>query len=269
MHKKIFTLLFLLLSGSSLFSQEDISQAKWQLKPIVIDGHDEEWDPPFNFFDNKTGMIFSVTNDQQNLYLCFTEKEELKAEKLMKAGWNLELSSSEKKKKFTVSISFPKIDDPNINLRSDYKNQVRYYKMDLAVIKAKGFLQNNGDLPLQNKDGLNIGIGSENDQKLIYEIAIPLKELVQENKLSLNELFTLDITVNALNRPNSGSGETTGGGFSGGGRRMGGGGGGRMGGGARGGGRGSFSHTENGNEDRMAIFEKAGFKQKFRFAAKT
>lgn len=260
MHKKIFTVLFLLLSGSSLFSQEDISQAKWQSKPIVIDGSDDEWDLPFNLFDNKTGMIFSIANDQKNLYLCFTENEELKAEKLMKAGWSLELSSSEKKKKFAVSISFPKIDDPNINLRSDYKNQVSYYKMDLAVIKAKGFLQSNGDLPLQNKDGVNIGIGSESGQKLIYEITIPLKELVQENKLSLNELFTLDITVNALNRPNGGSGETPGDGFSGGGRRMGG--------GTRGGGRGSFSRAQNGDADRTAIFDKAGFKQKFHFAAK-
>jgi hypothetical protein len=267
MHKKIFTVLFLLLSGSSLFSQDDVSQAKWQAKPIVIDGHDDEWDPPFNLFDNKTGMIFSVTNDQQNLYLCFTENEELKAEKLMKAGWSLELSSSEKKKKFAVSINFPKVEDPNINLRSDYKNQVSYYKMDLAVIRAKGFLQNNGDLPLQTKDGLNIGIGSENDQKLIYEIAIPLKELVKENKLSLNEQFTLDITVNALNRPNSGSGQSTGAGFSGGGRRMGGGAG-RMGGGGRGAGRGSFSRTGNVDAGRMAIFDKAGFKQKFSFAAK-
>ncbi len=257
--------------ATTLSAQEDVSQAKWQSTPIVIDGHDAEWNPPFNLFDNKSGLIFTITNDNKNLYLCFTENEELKAEKIMKAGWSIELSSSEKKRKFNAIISFPKIEDPNINMHADFKNQVSYYKMDLAVIKTKGFLSNNGDMPLITKDGISIGIGSENDQKVIYEIAIPIKNLIEEDKLQLNELITLDVTVNALDKPGGQSGASEGAarsGFGGGGGRMGGGGG-RMGGGGGGGrrgggGGGSSARSDNTANDRTAIFDKVSFKQKFR-----
>jgi hypothetical protein len=241
---------------NNLSAQEDVSEAKWQATPIVIDGHDAEWNPPFNLFDNKSGLVFTITNDNKNLYLCFTEKDELKAEKIMKAGWTFSLSSSEKKRKFDVSITFPKIEDPNISLRADFTNQVNYYKMDMANIKTKGFRQNNGDVPLTNKDGVNIGIGSESDQKIIYEIIIPLNELIEENNIQLNELITLDVTVNALDKPTAKSGMMTGGG---GGRRGGG-----MGGGMRGGrgGGGNQQPASNGAE-RVDIFEKTSFKQKF------
>jgi uncharacterized membrane protein YgcG len=254
--------------ATTVSAQEDISEAKWQSTPIVIDGHDAEWNPPFNLFDNKSGLIFTITNDKQNLYLCFTENEELKAEKIMKAGWTIELSSSEKKRKFDAQISFPKIEDPNINLKADFKNQVSYYKMDLAVIKTKGFLYNNGDVPLTNKDGVNIAIGSENDQKIIYEIAIPIKELMEQDKLQLNEVITLDVTVNGLdNKPAGQSTAPSGGGRNG----FGGGGGGRGGGGRMGGGggrRGGMSQTDNSANDRTSIFDKVSFKQKFRLTSK-
>ncbi|MCW3116459.1 MAG: hypothetical protein JWM28_541, partial [Chitinophagaceae bacterium] len=118
---------------TTVSAQEDVSEAKWQSTQVVIDGHNAEWNPPFNLFDNKTGLIFTITNDKKNLYLCFTENEELKAEKIMKAGWSIGLSSSEKKRKFDASIIFPKIEDPNINMQADFKNQVGYYKMDLTV----------------------------------------------------------------------------------------------------------------------------------------
>lgn len=264
----LFAAPILLLFTIASSAQEDVSPAKWQENKIVIDGRDSEWNPPFNLFDNKSGLIFTISNDSKNLYLCFTENEELKAEKIMKAGWSIELSSSEKKRKFNASISFPKIEDPNINMRADFTNQVRYYKMDLAAIKTKGFVTNNGDIGLANKDGINIGIGSENEQKIIYEIAIPIKELMEEDKLQLNELITLDVTVNALDKPAGQASATNGAGargaFSGGGGR--GGGGGRMGGGRRGGG--GATQNDNTANDRTAIFDKVSFKQKFRLVNK-
>jgi hypothetical protein len=259
----------IILSGSfffafavTLFAQEDVSLSKWQENKIVIDGHISEWNPPFNLFDNKSGLIFTITNDHKNLYLCFTENEELKAEKLMKAGWSFELSSSEKKRKFTASISFPKIEDPNINMHADFTHQVSYYKMDLVNIKTKGFVSNNGDIPLLNTNGINIGIGAENEQKIIYEIAIPIKELMPEDKLQLNELITLDVTVNGLGKSDGQSTATNSSGrgsFSSG--RMGGG---RMGGGRRG----ASGQSDASAGDRSSLLDKVGFTQKFRLVNK-
>jgi hypothetical protein len=255
----LFVSFFFFVFAVSLSAQEDVSPSKWQENKIVIDGHISEWNPPFNLFDNKSGLIFTIKNDQKNLYLCFTENEELKAEKLMKAGWSFELSSSEKKRKFTASISFPKIEDPNINIHGDFTHQVSYYKMDLVSIKTKGFVSNNGDIPLLNTNGINIGIGAENEQKIIYEIAIPIKELMPEDKLQLNELITLDVTVNGLGKSDGQSVASNTSGFGGG--RMGGG---RMGGGRRGG----SSQSDMSGSDRSSLLDKVGFTQKFRLVTK-
>ena len=265
--KLVLAALFIFVYNQMVSAQEeDVSQAKWQKNKIVIDGDDNEWNPPFNLFDNTSGMVFTISNDKKNLYLCFTENEELKAEKLMKAGWSFELSSSEKKRKFNVSVAFPKIEDQNIKMRADYTNQVGYYKMDLATIKTKGFVSNNGDIPLMNKEGVNIGIGSSGEQKIIYEIAIPIHELMSEDKLELNELITLDVTINALDKPAGGQPSGGGkGGYSGGGGRSGGS---HMGGGGRGGGRGASSQNTTVANDRNAIFDKVSFKQKFRLTSK-
>jgi hypothetical protein len=260
-----------LLSVLSLSAQEDVSSAKWQSNTIIVDGNDNEWEQPFGLFDNKSGLVFTLTNDNKNIYLCFTDKEAIKAEKMMKAGWTLEISSSEKKRKFDAAISFPKIDDPNINMRAEFKNQVSVYKMDMAAVKTKGFLAGNGDIPLNNKEGINIGIGIDSAEKIVYEIAIPIKDLMEEDKLQLNELITLDITVNALSKP---EGSSTGGGnatrgFAGGGGRMGGGmGGGRMGGGGGRRGGGASVERDNGASDRSSLYEKVSFKQKFRLVSK-
>lgn len=262
------TLLAVLSIAAS--AQEDVSTAKWQANRIIVDGNDNEWEQPFGLFDNKSGLVFTLTNDNKNIYLCFTDNEAIKAEKMMKAGWTLELSSSEKKRKFDAAISFPKIDDPNINMRSEFRNQVSLYKMDLAAVKTKGFLAGNGDIPLNNKEGINIGIGIDSTEKIVYEIAIPIKDLMEEDKLQLNELITLDITVNALSKPegSSANGGNASRGFAGGGGRMGGGmGGGRMGGGGRRGG-GASMERDNTASDRASLFEKVSFKQKFRLVNK-
>jgi len=156
-------------------------------------------------------------------------------------------------------------------MRADFKNQISIYKMDLPSVKTKGFITNNGDIPLTNKDGINIGIGIDSAQKIVYEIAIPVKELMEEDKLQLNELISLDITVNALTKP---AGSTSGGaiegngsrGFGAGGGRMGGMGGGRMGGGGRRGG--GSMERDNSASDRTGLYDKSGFKQKFRLVSK-
>lgn len=261
---------FLSFIAASLPAQEDVSSAKWQSNKIIIDGNDTEWKQPFGLFDNKSGLVFTLTNDNKNIYLCFTDNEEMKAEKLMKAGWTLEFVSSEKKRKFDAFISFPKTNDPNINMRAEFKNQVSLYKMDMPAVKTKGFLTNNGDVPLNNKEGINIGIGLDSAQKIVYEMAIPIKELMEEDKLQLNELITLDITVNALDKPReSGSDKGAGsrGGFnSGGGGRMGGAG--RMGGGGRRGAGTAIPERDNAASDRLTLFDKVSFKQKFRLVSK-
>lgn len=292
MHKISLTFLVLLALTWNGLAQSDVSKSRWKSKEIIIDGNDHDWTLPLNFYDDKSGLLFAICNDQRNVYLAFTVNEEMKMRKLMSAGWSVELSSKEKNKKFSATLAFPAIKMAGMGKRpgSEFEKKapsnpfVETYKSQLKVIEAKGFLSSPVSLTLNNHQGIDIAVGADSTQRIFYEIAIPLKELMVENVVQLDELITLNVSVNGMVRPSSGGdrgnransdggmqeGEMSGmgGGMQGGG--MGGMSGGRGGMGGMSGGRGGMggmgggmSRGGNGMSDRSGLFEKVSFKQKF------
>jgi hypothetical protein len=268
MCRRSITVLILLCSFLNLPAQDDASSARWMKQPAVIDGNDNDWGEPLNFFDNASGMIFSLANDGKNVYLCFSNNDRSHALKMMVAGWTVELSSSEKKRKFEVTFSFPKINDPSLTAQADMKNVVNSYRSLLPAVEVKGLLSNTGSIPLNAKQGVEIAIGTDSTERIVYEVKIPVKELMEEDKLQLNELITLNITINALDKTgthsntNNAQAMHSGGGMHGGGMR---GGGGRGGGGFNGSSRGGGGNNTAGTgAERASLFEKTSFKQKIR-----
>ena len=266
-------------------AQSDVSKSRWNSGVISIDGNDKEWAKPLNFYDDKSGLFYAISNDNHNLYLVFSVSDPMKMRKLMRSGWSIELSSKEKKRKFIAQLSFPEVNRMGKGFqrgsnesenRAENNLMVKAYVSQMPDILLKGFHSGQSELKLNSRKDIQIGIDANSDQNLVYEIAIPFDELINENLLKLNELITLNVNVNAMTRPSggetykgarSGGGNMRGGGGGGGGGRMGGGGGGHgggMGGGMREGGKEGGSY--NGGEDsgnRSGMSEKASFKQKF------
>lgn len=286
MHKISWTLVAILAFTMNGLAQSDVSKARWKSKEIVIDGNDREWTKPLNFYDDKSGLLFAICNDQQNVYFAFTVNDEMKMRKLMSAGWSVELSSKEKDRKFNATLTFPAVKMQGMGKRpgSEFEKKVAgnpvidSYRLQLQSIGGKGFLSNQTELKLNDKTSIDIAIGADSSRFIVYEISIPLKELMADNSVKLDELITLNVSVNAMDRP-SGSADRGGrAGRGGGGSRselsdmggsmQGGGMGGRSGGGrgGMGGGRpGGMSRGGgySGSGDRSGLFEKATFKQKF------
>jgi hypothetical protein len=274
---KLAFLLALILS-SGLFAQNEVPQASWPIKKIHVDGNISEWKLPLSFYSLETGEVYSICNDSSNLYLCFISNDALKIRKLIMGGWRLNLSSKEKDNKFDCSIVFHAVKIPNEeNLQGgdrrrggpDQNVMIKAYKSELKSIKAIGFKTMNGKLPLVNVNGINICIGSDSINKLCFEIAIPLDELMDENALQLDELITLNVKVNSLAAPTQG-GQGGGGGSrgGGGGGSRGGGGGGGYSGGSRGGGGGGGSYQggqgrSGGTADFGDLYVTAKSKQAF------
>lgn len=210
MEKINLVLIIFLTFTLNVSAQNDISKAKWQSKKIIIDGNNNEWDKPFSFYDSKSGLTFAIANDSTNLFLCFTNDDEWKIRKMMRAGWSIELLSKEKNNKINTSIAFPGLQTLDIannrtsyNLRNkaDFKNIINTYILHFTSIKAKGFKTKNGDLPIVDKNGILISIGAVSGEYIVYEVAIPFKELFTNILLRYDELLTLRVTVNTLQSP--------------------------------------------------------------------
>ena len=141
------------------------------------------------------------------------------------------------------------------------------YQSQLQTVAIKGFQSNRNELKLNDRNGIDIAVGADSAQHLVYELAIPLNELMAENVCQLNEQITLDIFVNGLKRPSSARGQSGRGGDRSGGdmEEMGG----RRQGGGMGGGRNSDGmrpdegQSESSSYNNNRIFEMATFKQKF------
>lgn len=221
MKKNIFIPLFMLMLHAT--AQQDVSQALWQNQTVNIDGSTSEWQKPFNLYDGSTGLLFSIANDSTNLYFCFTANDETKARKMMRAGWEISLSSKEKNKKINASIVFAKRQmmegenkvnrDNNWHKLGTFTTIVNNYKLQLTNITASGFKTKNGTLPWSNENGINIALGVDSIDGIIYEVAIPLKELFDTNAIQYNGQLSLNVEVNSLEPPTSGS-EYRGGGQS-------------------------------------------------------
>lgn len=279
MHKIGVAIVLILALVLHLQAQSDVSKSRWKSKEIVVDGNDHEWQKPLNFYDDKSGLLFAISNDQRNVYFAFSVRDEMKMRKLMGAGWSVELSSKEKDRKFNATLTFPAIKMSGMGKRpgSEFEKKVAgnpvidAYRLQIQSVAAKGFLSNQTELKLNDRKGIDIAIGADSTQFIVYEIAIPLKELMAENSTQLDELITLNVSVNGLERPSSGGGQSgRSGGRSGGGMtEMGGGMGGGRSGGRMGGGRQSGGmqreggYSGNGSGDRNTMFEKVSFKQKF------
>jgi len=261
----------------NLFAKGDASKSKWPSKVLVIDGNDNDWIKPLNYYDDKSGVIFGIENDDKNLYFCFTNNDDMKMRKMINAGWKIDLVSKEKHKKFKTEIDFPAVQMMGMRVRRDANknenklnenNMMNFYKSSLSSVKIKGFKSGKTEVKLNDPSDINIGIGADSAQHVIYEIAIPLKELFDITNIKLNELLTLNINIKGLERP--GSGGSYGGGMSGrgggghyGGGRMGGGMSGMGGGGRMGGGMSHGGYHGNGSADMSSMFNPVSFKQEF------
>jgi hypothetical protein len=266
---------FLLSLSLNLAGQSEIAKATRFSREIIIDGKDNDWIQPFNFYDDASGLMFSIGNNNQHLFLCFKDNNEMKMKKMISAGWTLELTAKEAKKKIKSQLKFPGYNVMGIRTgqgmyekRSAVNNLLEIYLLQLKTVSAKGFQSGIRELALNNSKGINIGIGTDTLQHIVFEIAIPLTEIFISDFNNPTELFTLKVTVNALERPSSGG--DGGGGMSGmgGGNPEGGmsgrGGGGSRGGGSRGGSRSSgMNRSGEAGGERSSLFEQVSFKQKF------
>jgi hypothetical protein len=204
--KTIITFLLFSLALTLNVISQDVSKSKAPAREIRIDGKFRDWNYPFSFYIPEIEMRFEIANDKNNLYMVFLASDLMKMQKMFAAGWQVQLSTKEKGKKFSSKLTIPAVEfqeEPgslalSTNPFTSFNIMVSKYKLQLAGIKAEGFKTKNGDLPLTDPNGISVGIASDSMMNLCYEIQIPLNELIPENTRTLQETLQLTVVLNAF-----------------------------------------------------------------------
>lgn len=201
MKKQLLIAICCLVVTTTVTAQDDASKALWPAETPAIDGQINDWPTPFNLYDGATGALFAIANDSTNLYLCVTAADNYKVAKMMQYGWEIVLSCKDKNRKVNAEIAFPTMQQTDNNqntapgLQRNINTLVSLYRAQFTTVKANGFRTQNGILNVTGTTGIKIQTGVDSVQGLVYEIAIPLAELMDPKFITLNEQFVLTLSV--------------------------------------------------------------------------
>jgi hypothetical protein len=235
------------------------NSSSWQGKPVTVDGHLTEWPNPLRFYDQESGLSYSISNDRYNLYFCCSIPGEILQTKILRSGLEFAIDTLGKKT-FGVGIMYPIGNIPDRNPGTENNPNSRSaanggfagrsaYKLKLLSeareVEITGFKPNLGkklSLSPPNNTGISAAINFDERGIMNYEAVIPFSTFYK-NELTpsdSNTIFNYQIKIKPDTRSNgegNGGNRTGGGGMHRGGMRGGGmGGGGMRGGGMRGGG---------------------------------
>jgi hypothetical protein len=247
-----------------------INNSIWQDKPVTIDGKATEWKIPLDYFDDKTKLNFSITNDKTNLYFCIRATEDATQAGIVHSGLQIWIDTTGGKKE-QVGIQFPIIPKSTESSGSSSRHSSQSSEsspdaLDEAPsaaanrlkgkyagmpkqIKLSGFPNaTNGLAEVPNMYGINACLNWDTNNIMIYEVVIPLNTFYRaslspaDSSRIFGVSFMVTIMTKGFSHGGGGAGNMGGGGMGGSsGHGMGGGGGGMGGGGGHGGGGGGSS----------------------------
>ena len=241
-----------LLGSISLFGtlSSQVSTAKWQTEPILVDGNGSDWGMLPRFFNSESNLKYEFRNDAQNLYFILKAGDRATQMQLIQAGFSVKFKLKSSAQKAEITFQANKFTEmPPINMqevRTDKlvdKSVTRPEFIPKDTVILNGFQFTNGMVTSENKDNICFARSKSNRDLATYEIRIPLRELFGNNysqdKIAALQI-QLQVVVNELSMNEI--------------HKMHG----RMGGGMRGSGRGMQGGGEMGGEIRGGMGQLAG-----------
>ena len=196
-------------SSSKSNGQADMIQAvTYQKDSLVANGDDGDWPKPLPFFDEKTGLSYTISNDNENLYILATSKNETTIQRVLRGGLTVLINNhGVKEEAGAAGIVFPtgnrvQKGDKILNDRPEMQ-QNKHVALDAVQdYSLFGFhdikTPENFDYGKKNAAGIELGIGLNSVNELVYEAMIPLRsflnrvEIININRKSIAVGFLLD-----------------------------------------------------------------------------
>jgi hypothetical protein len=199
-------------------SQKIVDSIGWQTSKVTVDGKISEWSNPLRFYDDKSKINYSITNDRQNLFLCMKVSDETSKAKILRGGMEFRIDTLGKKV-FPIAFRFPlenqivmvrhqrnetqEEPDPREKPNRNAMNQ----KMLNHATEAQltGFKPPlGGTLPLPSpSSGIAAAITVDSLGILYYEALIPFRTFYKPELTPADSItaFCYEIKVNALPAP--------------------------------------------------------------------
>ncbi|MDB5210789.1 MAG: hypothetical protein JWQ30_1616 [Sediminibacterium sp.] len=176
-------------SSSKNSQQSGIAELiPWQKDSLVIDGNDGDWTGPLPYRDEKEGLLYAVSNDNDNLYIRATTQNDATILKILRGGLTVYINShGVKEEPGAAGISFPTGNRVNkdgklLNDRPELQHDKRiglgavqdYSIFGFNVIKSP----ENFDYGKSNPEGIQLAVGLNAANDLVYEAMIPLRSFL-------------------------------------------------------------------------------------------
>ncbi|GAB2978921.1 hypothetical protein GCM10027049_13200 [Mucilaginibacter puniceus] len=180
---------------------------------VKINGKATEWGNKFQAYNSVSRILYTLSNDQNNLYLVACMNDFYGSDKALKAGITFTINHKSNSKSKT-ELTFPlraqnqngdKISDILYFAEKSKDNKSKKDSLQIVLnnlidasfkqIKIDGFSGIDESLmPIYNLYDIQVGIKVNDQLKYIYEFAIPLKYL--QNAIDSNGKFKYNIKVN-------------------------------------------------------------------------
>lgn len=171
---------------------------------VKIDGKLNEWGS-LSAYNKRIIIYYSVANDDENLYLIIKSDNSLITSKILQGGLKFTMSTSGKKEKAAVAITFPVVGDKEIQMihkflprgisddarmsadqtkRALAERETAMAEADRKSINIFKFIKVAGikeiiekQIPIYNDNGIRVGAAVDAGRAYNYELAVPLKYL--------------------------------------------------------------------------------------------
>lgn len=216
-------------SAKNSQSADLVQPIAYQKDTLAVDGDDGDWVKPLPYSDSKLAISYAVTNDKENLYLRITSNNETTIQRVLRGGLTVLINNhGVKEEAGAAGISFPtgnrvQKGDRMLNDKPELQ-QNKHLALDAVQDYALfGFntikTPENFDYGKRNKEGIELAVGLNASNELVYEAAIPYSAFLNKNQLlnpggkQIAVGFVLDNIPGQQNGRGGGGGISIGGGL--------------------------------------------------------
>ena len=182
-------------------------------EPVSVDANIAEHGL-MRFYAREIRATYSMSNDNENLYLCARIDDPEMQQKIMRNGLIVYIDTTKKPLR-QIGITYPVPGQRNFRKEeapdkgeleeiSEFKRTRQTFFLKHNTVRLFGFKNHfTGIYPMENRSGVRVKMDWDSTGSLVYEMLIPFKSFYRDKLTATdaNRIFSLSFVVNAFDLP--------------------------------------------------------------------